>query len=85
ATGQSTRLDRSVRLDAAPQGATPEASGGEAAALMPDVRGLSVRRATAWLRARGVSPRITGSGVVRRQSVAPGAALPSSVTLTAAR
>ena len=73
APGAEVRVDRTVRLDEA-----------EAAGTMPDLRGLSTRRAVAWLRTQGVPPRLDGAGVVRRQSVAPGASLPSSVTLTAA-
>ena len=72
--GDDVRVDRTVRLDEA-----------DSTGTMPDLRGLSTRRAVAWLRAAGVTPRISGSGVVRRQSAAPGAALPSSVTLTAQR
>lgn len=39
--------------------------------LMPDVRGLSLRRALNMLNACGVKPRIEGSGVVATQSPAP--------------
>ena len=73
-TGDTLRLDHAVRLDAA------EAT---AKQTMPNLRGRSVREAVAWLRALGVEPRVTGRGVVQRQSAAPGGALPSSVTLTA--
>ena len=71
---ETVRVDRTVRLEEA---AEPT--------VMPDLRGLSTRSAVAWLRASGVTPRLDGAGVVRRQSVAPGAALPSSVTLSATR
>lgn len=80
-TGETVPVDRTVRLDEAADhpDAAPEAG------TMPDLRGLSTRRAVAWLRSQGVRPRLSGAGVVRSQSVAPGAALPSSVTLTASR
>jgi len=70
------------RLDAVP---TPEAQSPEASGAMPDVRGMSTRRAMAWLRASGVTVRLSGSGVVRRQSVEPGQPMPASVSLTANR
>ncbi len=81
-TGDETSVDaRPIRLaDAATSGSRKEASG-----AMPDVRGMSTRRALAWLRASGVRVRLTGSGVVRRQSIAPGEPLPASVSLTANR
>ena len=80
AYGDEARVDRTVKLDA-----SPEAQAAEAPGAMPDVRGMSTRRALAWLRASGVRVRLQGSGVVRRQSVAPGAPLPASVSLTANR
>ncbi len=52
---------------------------------MPDLRGLSVRRAVGWLRELGVTPQVRGAGDVLRQSVAPGGALPTSVRLDAGR
>ncbi len=55
----------------------------DAPAAMPDLRGRSVRQAVAWLRSLGVDARVEGHGVVRRQSVAAGRPLPSSVALTA--
>ncbi|MEM1057165.1 MAG: penicillin-binding transpeptidase domain-containing protein [Bacteroidota bacterium] len=79
--GAMVRVDRSVRLD----DASGPADDSTEAGTMPDLRGLSTRTAVAWLRSAGVTPRLSGAGVVRRQSVAPGAALPSSVTLTASR
>ncbi|MEM6326297.1 MAG: penicillin-binding transpeptidase domain-containing protein [Bacteroidota bacterium] len=80
--GASVRTDRTVRLGEAPASA-PDTLGTEA--VMPDLRGLSTRHAIAWRRSHGVRPRLDGGGVVRTQSVAPGAALPSSVTLSASR
>ena len=74
AAGDTLRLDDAVRLHELDAAAT----------TMPDLRGRSVRQAVAWLRALGVDARVTGRGTIRRQSVAPGAALPSSVALTGA-
>ena len=71
--GETRRLRDAVRLDPA------DGTSG----TMPDLSGRSVREAVAWLRALGVEPRVEGRGVVRRQSVAAGRALPGSVTLTA--
>lgn len=71
--GDTLRLDHAVHLDHREAAAAP---------TMPDLRGWSVRQSVAWLRALGVEPRVVGRGVVRGQSVAPGGALPSSVTLT---
>ena len=73
--GDPAPLDTPLRLDAV------TASDDGEAVRMPDVRGLSVRQAVAWLRSLGVAPRVVGSGVVRAQSVAPGGALTGSVTL----
>jgi cell division protein FtsI (penicillin-binding protein 3) len=73
-TGDTLQIGGAVRLAAAE---------GEGAQAMPDLRGRSVRQAVAWLRALGVEPRVSGRGVVQRQSAAPGGALPASVTLTA--
>ena len=77
AAGDTARLDVAVELDAAE--APADASGD---ATMPELRGRSVRQAVAGLRSLGVEPRVVGTGLVRAQSVARGAALPSTVTLT---
>ena len=74
--GEPLPLDNAVRLDPQPAAGRP---------TMPDLRGRSVREAVTWLRALGVEPRVVGRGVIRQQSVAPGRALPSSVTLTGQR
>ena len=73
AAGDSLDLGDAVRLGVAAR---------EGAATMPDVRGRSVRQAVAWLRSIGADVRVEGHGVIRRQSVAPGRAVPASVTLT---
>ena len=52
---------------------------------MPDLRGLSTRRAMAWLRTHGISARLRGQGTVVRQTPAPGASLPAQVFLAASR
>ena len=39
---------------------------------MPDLRGLSIRQASAFLQFAGIRSRVQGSGLVRRQSIAPG-------------
>lgn len=48
---------------------------------MPDLRGLPARQAAAWLLRLGVTPRLDGAGVVRRQDPAPGAPLPAEARL----
>ncbi len=40
--------------------------------IMPDLRGLSIRQASAFLHFAGIKERVQGSGLVRRQSIAPG-------------
>ena len=52
---------------------------------MPDLTGLSTRRAVAWLRARGIEVRLNGEGEVVRQRPRPGASVPTRVLLTAAQ
>ncbi|MBS1911846.1 MAG: PASTA domain-containing protein [Bacteroidetes bacterium] len=47
--------------------------------LMPDVRGMSIRRALNVLNAVGVTPAISGSGIVRSQSPAPNVPLAAGV------
>jgi cell division protein FtsI/penicillin-binding protein 2 len=48
----------------------------DAAAVVPDVRGLTVRDALARLSARAMPVRVSGSGRVASQTPAPGATLP---------
>jgi len=48
--------------------------------LMPDLRGMSARRALATLRPLQVTPRIEGDGFVWRQDPAPGTAVDDGVT-----
>jgi cell division protein FtsI (penicillin-binding protein 3) len=50
---------------------------------MPDLTGVSTRRAVAWLEAHGVSAQLNGQGTVVRQQPSPGAPLPSRVFLAA--
>jgi cell division protein FtsI (penicillin-binding protein 3) len=50
---------------------------------MPDLTGLSTRRAVAWLQDHGIQPRLQGHGTVVRQRPEPGAPLPNRVTLAA--
>ncbi len=52
---------------------------------MPNLTGLSTRRAVAWLREQGIEPRLTGEGEVVRQRPRPGAPLPTRALLTAAQ
>src|SRR5690606_4664134 len=66
----------------APDASLRGASGAPAAAVMPDLDGLSGRRAVAWLASLGVEARVQGSGVVTAQSPAAGAALPAQALLT---
>ncbi len=74
AAGDTLELEDAIRLDDA------DADG---PAVMPNLRGRSVRQAVAWLRALGVEPRVSGRGVIRQQSAAPGRPLPASVSLRA--
>ena len=80
AAGDTLRLDKTVRLGRAPERMSES---GEPVRVMPDLRGRSARQAVAWLRSLGVAPRLRGVGTVRAQSVAPGAPLPTAVTLRA--
>ena len=48
--------------------------------LMPDLKGMSARRALATLRPLRVTPRIEGDGFVRRQDPAAGTAVDDGVT-----
>ncbi|WP_103027084.1 penicillin-binding transpeptidase domain-containing protein [Salinibacter altiplanensis] len=53
--------------------------------VMPDLTGLSTRRAVTWLRKRDIEPQLQGMGTVVQQRPRPGAALPTTrVLLTAA-
>jgi cell division protein FtsI (penicillin-binding protein 3) len=79
--GVRADVRHAVRLVAAPAGA-PAAASAPAGAAMPDLRGLSARRAVAWLAALGVEARLAGSGAVAAQSPAAGAALPAQAALT---
>lgn len=45
---------------------------------MPDVRGMSLRRALNILNASRIQPRVSGGGIVRGQAPAPGSQLPTS-------
>ncbi len=49
---------------------------------MPDLKGLSGRRAVVWLASLGVEARIQGSGVVTEQVPESGASLPPQAVLT---
>ena len=49
--------------------------------VLPDFRGVSTRRALHWLDAQGVQVTLQGRGTVVRQSLSPGTALPSTLTL----
>ncbi len=51
---------------------------GEKSSVMPDFRGMSLRRAVAAAMQSGLSPRVKGSGVVVRQQPAPGQRLGKS-------
>jgi cell division protein FtsI (penicillin-binding protein 3) len=55
---------------------------GSAEARMPDLRGLSLRRAVNLLNAGRIKPRITGSGRVRTQSPPPGSAITGRIVAT---
>jgi cell division protein FtsI (penicillin-binding protein 3) len=84
--GVRADLGHAVRLVAAPAdvpAGTPAPPGrasasAPAGAAMPDLRGLSARRAVAWLAALGIEARLRGSGAVAAQTPAPGAALAAS-------
>jgi cell division protein FtsI (penicillin-binding protein 3) len=49
---------------------------------MPDLSGLSTRRAVGWLASLGVEAQLQGSGVVTAQFPESGASLPSQAVLT---
>jgi cell division protein FtsI (penicillin-binding protein 3) len=49
--------------------------------VMPDLTGLSTRRAVFWLRSRGVDVELDGAGTVTGQAPDPGTALPDAATL----
>lgn len=53
--------------------AQPALAGGEEGLVMPDVRGLSLRKAMQLLQPYGLKPRIKGTGRVARQSPQAGA------------
>jgi cell division protein FtsI (penicillin-binding protein 3) len=57
----------------------------DASNTMPDLTGVSTRRAVTWLRERGVDARLDGTGTIVRQRPRPGAPLPSQAFLTAAQ
>jgi beta-lactam-binding protein with PASTA domain len=46
--------------------------------LMPDVRGMSLRRAINLLNAARIRPKVSGSGIVRTQSPPPGTPMAKS-------
>jgi len=79
--------DPSPASDAAPADAQSAADALPAVRpdTMPDLTGLSTRRAVAWLRTHGIEVRLNGEGAVVRQRPRPGAALPTRVLLTAAQ
>ena len=52
---------------------------------MPDLTGLSTRRAVAWLQKHGIKSRLRGQGKIVRQQPEPGAPLPDRVTLAASQ
>ncbi|HLT48093.1 MAG TPA: penicillin-binding transpeptidase domain-containing protein [Rubricoccaceae bacterium] len=87
APGDRADVRHAVRLVAAPAGVSAGPSSARpasapAGAAMPDLRGLSARRAVAWLAALGVEARLVGSGAVTAQSPAAGSALPAQAVLT---
>lgn len=50
---------------------------------MPDLSGLSTRRALEWLREQGIDSRVRGQGRIVQQHPRPGTPLPSQATLRA--
>ena len=62
--------------------ATPAALPTDSTATLPNLTGMSARRAVHWLQARGVDVRLRGQGTVTAQTPDAGATLPSRVTLT---
>jgi cell division protein FtsI/penicillin-binding protein 2 len=63
-------------VEASETGVSPHSGGG-----LPDVRGDSLRRALQVLGAYGVTAKVSGSGVVRTQSPAPGSSIRGPVEL----
>jgi len=49
---------------------------GDSVAVMPDLRGMSLRRAASILTSLRVAPTVSGGGAVALQSIPPGTALP---------
>lgn len=79
--GPGPRRDREATRDVVPSGATSHAASGSSrpaqasaqrAAVMPDLRGMTVRAATRALHPLGVDLQPEGSGVVVRQEPPPG-------------
>ncbi len=73
--------------DPVPEGKrdTEEALPAESPESMPDLTGLSTRRAVAWLQKHDVEPRLNGQGEIVRQQPQPGAPLPTRAYLAAAQ
>jgi cell division protein FtsI (penicillin-binding protein 3) len=61
---------------------TVGAVGADALRRMPDVRGMSLRRALNLLNLCRIRPQVVGSGIVRSQSVAPGRVLDEKMRIT---
>lgn len=86
--GDTTRLRDAIRLTTSRRSDSPENI--ETASdtsrpirpEMPDMSGLSARRAVVWLASLGVDARIQGSGIVASQVPAAGVALPDRAVLT---
>lgn len=89
--GDTTRIRSAVRLTTTPSErrepsrntvVTAASDSPTEPITMPDLSGLSTRRAVIWLASLGVEARLQGSGVVTAQSPNSGASLPSQAVLT---
>ncbi|MFB6271325.1 MAG: penicillin-binding transpeptidase domain-containing protein [Salinibacter sp.] len=61
----------------------PTAALPEEPTAMPNLAGLSTRRAVAWLHEHGIEVQLNGQGTIVRQQPQPGAPLPSRASLAA--
>ena len=85
-------VDRMTADPSPAPGGAPAASRSSAKTLpsaqpesMPDLTGVSTRRAVAWLQEHGIRSRLDGEGKVVQQQPEPGAPLPDRVYLAASQ
>ncbi len=90
-SGETTRLRNAIRLSTTPSRRAESnrnplvmasADSPSETRTMPDLSGLSARRAVSWLASLGVEARVQGYGVVTEQLPEAGASLASHAALT---